>query len=82
MINIRKILSEVRELKKGIHPEMKLITVKCACGAEHKFYSTKENVRIDVCSSCHPFYKGAGAAGMIVDTEGRIEKFKKKYNLD
>ncbi|SHH17109.1 LSU ribosomal protein L31P [Thermosipho atlanticus DSM 15807] len=75
-------ICEVRKVKKGIHPEMKLITVKCACGTEHKFYSTRENVRIDVCSSCHPFYKGSRGAGAFVDTEGRIEKFKKKYNLD
>jgi len=67
-------------MKKGIHPEMKLVTVKCACGAEHTFWTTKPNIRIDVCSNCHPFYKGGGKSGVvIVDTEGRIEKFRKKY---
>ncbi len=67
-------------MKKGIHPEMKLVTVKCACGAEHTFWTTKPNIRIDVCSNCHPFYKGGGKGGVfIVDTEGRIEKFRKKY---
>ncbi|MCD6102496.1 MAG: 50S ribosomal protein L31 [Thermotogaceae bacterium] len=66
-------------MKKGIHPEMKLITVKCACGAEHTFWSTKENIRIDVCSNCHPLYKGGLGAGLLIDTEGRIEKFRKKY---
>jgi len=67
-------------MKKGIHPEMKLVTVKCACGAEHTFWTTKPNIRIDVCSNCHPFYKGEEKGGVfIVDTEGRIEKFRKKY---
>ncbi|ACM23047.1 ribosomal protein L31 [Thermotoga neapolitana DSM 4359] len=67
-------------VKKGIHPEMKLVTVKCACGAEHTFYTTADNVRIDVCSKCHPFYTSGGKGGvLIVDTEGRVEKFRRKY---
>ncbi len=67
-------------MKKGIHPEMKLVTVKCAsCGAEHTFWTTRENIKIDVCSNCHPFYQGKGAGAVIVDTEGRIEKFRKKF---
>ncbi len=66
-------------MKAGIHPELRLVTVKCACGAEHKFYTARQNVRIDVCSNCHPLYKGASGAGLVIDTEGRIEKFRKKY---
>ena len=67
-------------MKKGIHPEMKLVTVKCACGAEHTFDTTADNVRIDVCSKCHPFYTSGGKGGvLIVDTEGRVEKFRRKY---
>lgn len=65
-------------MKKGMHPEMKLISVKCTCGAEHKFYSTKDNIKIDLCSSCHPFYLG-DASSMIIDTEGRVQKFRNKY---
>ena len=64
-------------MKNGIHPEMNLITVKCACGAEHKIYSTADNFRLDVCAECHPFYNGEGAG--FLDTEGRIQKFKNKY---
>ncbi|MDN5341795.1 50S ribosomal protein L31 [Oceanotoga sp. DSM 15011] len=64
-------------MKNGIHPEMKLITVKCACGAEHKIYSTVDSFRLDVCSECHPFYKGEGAG--LLDTEGRIQKFNNRY---
>lgn len=66
-------------LKKGIHPEMKLLTVRCACGTEHKIWTTKEQLKVDVCSNCHPLYKGSGGAGLIVDTEGRVQKFKKKF---
>ncbi|MCD6159225.1 MAG: 50S ribosomal protein L31 [Kosmotoga sp.] len=65
-------------MKKGIHPELKLVTVKCTCGAEHTFWSTREDIKIDLCSNCHPFYKG-DTSSLIVDTEGRVQKFKNKY---
>lgn len=65
-------------MKKGIHPETELITVKCACGAEHKVISTSKNFRLDVCSKCHPFFKGE-TGSQILDTEGRVQKFKNKY---
>lgn len=66
-------------MKKGIHPEMRLLNVRCACGAEHKIWTTKEQLKVDVCSNCHPLYKGSGGASLIVDTEGRVQKFKKKF---
>lgn len=65
-------------MKKDLHPEMNLITVTCACGAEHKIYSTVDTMRLDVCSHCHPFYKGETGA-QILDTEGRVQRFKNKY---
>ncbi|HNY37707.1 MAG TPA: 50S ribosomal protein L31 [Petrotogaceae bacterium] len=65
-------------MKKGIHPEMKFITVKCACGAEHKIYSTVDTFRLDVCSKCHPFFKGE-IGSQILDTEGRVKKFNNRY---
>jgi len=68
----------VLDVKQGIHPEMRLITVKCACGTEHTMYSTVDNFRLDVCSECHPFYKGE-LGSQILDTEGRVQKFKNKY---
>ncbi len=52
------------------------IVVTCACGAEFKTGSTLEQVRVDICANCHPFFTGENK---IVDTEGRVEKFKKKY---
>lgn len=66
------------KLKQGIHPELKLITVKCACGAEHTLYTPVDNFRLEVCSRCHPFYKGDMGA-QIIDTEGRVQKFKNRY---
>lgn len=66
-------------MKEGIHPEYKETTVKCACGAEYKTRSTKENIRVDICSKCHPFFTGEQK---LVDTGGRVDRFKKRYNLD
>ena len=66
-------------MKEGIHPEYKETTVKCACGAEYKTRSTKENIRVDICSKCHPFFTGTQK---LVDTGGRVDRFKKRYNLD
>ena len=61
-------------MKEGIHPEYKETTVKCACGAEYKTRSTKENIRVDICSKCHPFFTGKQK---LVDTGGRVDRFKK-----
>ena len=66
-------------MKEGIHPEYKETTVKCACGTEYKTRSTKENIRVDICSKCHPFFTGKQK---LVDTGGRVDRFKKRYNLD
>ena len=66
-------------MKEGIHPEYKETTVKCACGAEYKTRSTKENIRVDICSKCHPFFTGKQK---LFDTGGRVDRFKKRYNLD
>jgi large subunit ribosomal protein L31 len=63
-------------LKQGIHPEYREIEVACACGETFKTRSTKEKMHVDICSSCHPFFSGKQK---LVDTEGRVEKFKKKY---
>ena len=66
-------------MKDGIHPEYKACTVKCACGATFETSSTKENINVEICSNCHPFYTGKQK---LVDTGGRIDKFKRKYGLD
>jgi len=63
-------------MKKGIHPEYKAATIKCACGAVIETHSTKGNYVIEICSSCHPFFTGKQK---IVDTEGRVDRFNRKY---
>jgi len=65
-------------MKSGIHPEYKDTTVTCACGNAFKTRSTKPEIRVEICSACHPFYTGKHK---IVDTEGRVEKFIQKYGL-
>lgn len=67
-------------MKANIHPKYFTTTAKCSCGNEFEIRSTKENVRVEICSKCHPFYTGDKAR--IVDTTGRVEKFKKKYGLN
>ena len=63
-------------MKKGIHPELKRAVVHCGCGAEFETLSTVEELHIDICSKCHPFFTGEER---FVDTEGRVERFKGKY---
>ena len=64
-------------MKQKIHPEYKQANVSCACGETFQTRSTKENLKLDICSVCHPFYTGKQK---LVDTEGRVDKFRKKYN--
>lgn len=66
-------------MKANIHPEMKDATIKCACGASFKTRSTKENIEVEICSKCHPFY--TGKQGNAKRT-GNIEKFNRKYGLN
>jgi len=65
-------------MKKDIHPEYSETTIACACGAVIQTCSTKQNMRIGVCSQCHPFFTGKQK---YLDTEGRVERFKRKYGL-
>ena len=63
-------------MKETIHPAYKVTTVHCACGESFVTRSTKENVKLDICSHCHPFFTGKQK---LIDTEGRVDKFRKKY---
>jgi large subunit ribosomal protein L31 len=63
-------------MKQSIHPNYKVTTISCACGESFQIRSTKENVKLDICSNCHPFYTGKQK---LIDTEGRVDKFRKKY---
>jgi len=64
-------------VKTGIHPDYKEAKVVCACGETFTTRSTKEKIHVDICSNCHPFFTGKHK---IMDTEGRVEKFKRKYS--
>ncbi len=64
-------------MKKGIHPKTHKAKIICACGNEMETISTKPEIHVEVCSNCHPFYTGKG--DKFMDTSGRIEKFRKKY---
>ncbi len=63
-------------MKSGIHPEYHNIKATCACGAEFELGSVDKEMKVEICSACHPFFTGKQK---LVDTAGRIEKFKKRY---
>ena len=63
-------------MKKDIHPHYIAANVRCACGNEFVTGSTKENIRVEICSKCHPFFTGKQK---LIDTAGRVERFRRKY---
>jgi len=63
-------------MKQEIHPDYKLATASCACGETFQTRSTKKALKLDICSVCHPFFTGKQK---LIDTEGRVDKFRKKY---
>lgn len=65
-------------MKKKIHPEMFEVDARCACGATYRVISTRKDVKIDLCSACHPFFTGRRS---ILDITGRVEKFEKRAAL-
>ena len=65
-------------MKEKIHPKYETTTVRCACGNEFETRSTKKDIRIDICAKCHPFFTGKQK---LVDTGGRVDRFKKRFNL-
>lgn len=65
-------------MKKGIHPKYKEITITCGCGNEVKTKSTGNDMHVEICAVCHPFYSGKQK---ILDSGGRVERFRKKYGL-
>jgi large subunit ribosomal protein L31 len=69
-------IEEIEPMKKGIHPEYVESRVTCACGNTFLTRSTKKEIRVEICSQCHPFFTGKQK---LIDSAGRIEKFRKKY---
>ncbi len=63
-------------MKEKIHPKYKETTIKCACGNVMEVGSTKSDINVEICSKCHPFFTGKQK---LIDTAGRIERFRKKY---
>ncbi len=63
-------------MKAGIHPKYHVVEARCACGATWQTHSTKPELHLEICSNCHPFFTGRQK---IVDAEGRVERFTKKY---
>ena len=65
-------------MKQGIHPNYEPTVIRCACGATYETRSTRKDLRVDICSNCHPFFTGKQK---LVDTGGRVDRFKKRYNI-
>lgn len=66
-------------MKEGIHPKYETASVTCACGNTFETKSTRPEIRVEVCNKCHPFYSGKQK---LVDTGGRVDRFKKRFNLE
>ena len=65
-------------MKDGIHPNYKTCKIICACGNEFETRSTKDEIRVEICSKCHPFFTGRQK---LVDTGGRVDRFKKRFGM-
>jgi large subunit ribosomal protein L31 len=65
-------------VKEGIHPKYQEVEVRCACGNTFKTRSTKPELHLEICSACHPFFTGRQK---LIDTEGRVERFTKKFGV-
>jgi large subunit ribosomal protein L31 len=63
-------------MKEGVHPEYHEVEVRCACGNTFMTRSTKTDLRLEICSACHPFYTGKQK---LIDTAGMVEKFERRY---
>jgi len=66
-------------MKEGIHPDYKKAVVRCACGNTFETGSVKDELKVEICSECHPFFTGRQK---FVDKGGRVDKFKKKYGIE
>ena len=77
-LRTNKIIKEVKIMREGIHPEYHQATVTCNCGNTFVTGSTKEDIHVEICSKCHPFYTGQQKAAQA---RGRVDKFNKKYGI-
>ena len=70
---------EVDSMKKDIHPKYVKAKITCACGSTYEVSSIKKELKVEICSNCHPFFTGKQK---FVDTGGRVERFKRKYGME
>lgn len=77
-IGRKPVLSSFVAMKEGIHPQYQRAVITCACGNVIETRSTRPTIHVDVCSACHPFFTGKHK---LVDTAGRVERFKRKYGI-
>ena len=68
-----------KAMKENIHPQYGKCVVRCVCGETFETGSTKKEMKVDICSKCHPFYTGKQK---LVDTGGRVDRFKKRFNME
>ena len=73
------LFSEVKQVKENLHPNYEETTIKCACGNVIHTRSTTKDIRVEICSKCHPFFTGKQK---LVDSGGRVDKFKKRFGLN
>ena len=66
-------------MKEGIHPNYEKTSIRCACGYEIDTASTKKDIRVEICSKCHPFFTGTQK---LVDSGGRVDRFKKRFGME
>jgi large subunit ribosomal protein L31 len=77
-IRVAYSIAEEKIMKTDIHPRYEVTTITCACGNVIQTKSTAKDIRVEICSKCHPFFTGKQH---LVDTAGRVERFKKRYNI-
>ena len=65
-------------MKPGIHPKYNELTITCACGAKYPNRSTAKEIAVEICANCHPYFTGKQK---LIDTAGRVERFRRKYNM-
>ena len=70
---------EVTGMKENIHPKYEKTTITCACGEVIETSSTKKDIRVEICSKCHPFFTGKQK---LVDTGGRVDRFKRRFGMN
>jgi large subunit ribosomal protein L31 len=75
---VGKNLKRAAIVKKDIHPDLHLVEVVCACGNTFHTHSTKDEMRLEICSACHPFFTGKQK---LIDSAGRVERFQRRYGL-